>query len=182
MRWAGERSVGYTKGVKGNTYRPWWNNEIKQTRKERKEANKKRRKLENRNKTGVALDSQEWKKAIGEYNKKKIKAQRKINEAIMKEEDRKLEEIQRKKSEKEWWGFLNGPTELVQEQTNELRILGKISKDETEQRIFIKEYWENIGKIKNKGGCKKQKIKMRRKQIEIEQTYEITELEIKKIY
>ena len=43
VSWAGERSVGYTKGTRKNNYRPWWNKEIKQNWNARKEANRKRR-------------------------------------------------------------------------------------------------------------------------------------------
>ena len=46
MRSAGEKSVGYTKGIRKNNYRTWWNKNIKEKRKERKLANRKRRKLE----------------------------------------------------------------------------------------------------------------------------------------
>ena len=42
LRWAGERSVGCTKGTRKNHYRPWWNKEIKQKRIARREANRKK--------------------------------------------------------------------------------------------------------------------------------------------
>ena len=52
VRWADERSVGYTKGTRKNNCRPWWNKEIKQIGNARKEANRKRRQLERRKERG----------------------------------------------------------------------------------------------------------------------------------
>ena len=45
-------------------------------------------------------------KARNEYQKKKVEAQREINKAMMEEEDRKLEEMRRKKSNREYWEYL----------------------------------------------------------------------------
>ena len=39
LRCAGEKSVGYTKGIKIENYRNWWNKDIKEKRKQRKEIN-----------------------------------------------------------------------------------------------------------------------------------------------
>ena len=47
LRCVGEKSIEYTKGTKREAYRNWWNNDIKEKRKQRKEANKYRRRLEN---------------------------------------------------------------------------------------------------------------------------------------
>ena len=102
IRWARERSVGYTKGTIKNNYRPWWNTEIKQKRKARREANRKKRQLERRKEMGKEQNMREIIKARNEYQKKKVEAQREINKAMMEEEDRKLEEMRRKKSNREY--------------------------------------------------------------------------------
>ena len=52
LRWAGERSVGYTKGTRKNNYRPWWNKEIKQKRKARREANRKKKTTREKERNG----------------------------------------------------------------------------------------------------------------------------------
>ena len=56
LRWAGERSVGYTKGIRKNNYRPWWNKEIKQKRKARREANRKKKTTREKERNGKRTD------------------------------------------------------------------------------------------------------------------------------
>ena len=53
-------------------------------------------------------------KARNEYQKKKVEAQREINKAMMVEEDRKLEEMRKKKSNREYWEYLKGPEDREQ--------------------------------------------------------------------
>ena len=53
-------------------------------------------------------------KARNEYQKKKVEAQREINKAMMAEEDRKLEEMRKKKSNREYWEYLKGPEDREQ--------------------------------------------------------------------
>ena len=73
LRCAGEKSVGYTKGIKVAKYKDWWNKEIKDKRKQRKEANKQRRKLENElgRKKESFSKTKELQKAVKIYIKKK---------------------------------------------------------------------------------------------------------------
>ena len=54
-------------------------------------------------------------KARNEYQKKKVEAQREINRATMEEEDRKLEEMRRKKSNREYWDYLKGPEDRAEQ-------------------------------------------------------------------
>ena len=93
LRCAGEKSLGYTKGKKTVNYRSWWNNEIKQKRKERKQANKQRRKLENElERTNQDVSKmRELEKAVNVYKKKKMEAQGKIREAMQIEEEEENE-------------------------------------------------------------------------------------------
>ena len=114
VRWAGERSVVYTKGTRKKNYRPWWNKEIKQKRK----ANRKRRQLERRKEMGKEQNMREIIKR-NEYQKKKVKAQREINKAMMEEEDRKIEGMRRKKSNREYWDYLKGPEDREQKKEHE---------------------------------------------------------------
>ena len=53
-------------------------------------------------------------KARNEYQKKKVEAQREINKEIMAEEDRKLEEMRKKKCNREYWEYLKGPEDREQ--------------------------------------------------------------------
>ena len=74
VRWAGERSVGYTTGTKKNNYRPRWDKKIKQKRK----ANKKRRQLERRKEMGKEQNMTEIITARNEYQKRKLEVQKEI--------------------------------------------------------------------------------------------------------
>ena len=52
----------------------------------------------------------------------------------MEEEDRKLEEMRRKKSNREYWEYLKGPEDREQKNEHELYIENKISTNTDEQK------------------------------------------------
>ena len=76
---------------------------------------------------GKEQNTREIIKARNEYQKKKVEAQKEINKAMMEEEDRKLDEMRRKKSNREYWGYPKGPEDREQKKEHELYVDNKIS-------------------------------------------------------
>ena len=112
-----------------------------------------------------------------------MNTKREINKAMMAEEDRKLEEMRKKKSNREYWEYLKGPEDRKQKKVHELYIEDKISTNTDEQRKqrkYIKEFWEKIGRKKSNDKGKKYRIMMQRRNIAKEQNYKITKEDIKK--
>ena len=98
----------------------------------------------------------------------------------MAEEDRKLEEMRKKKSNREYWEYLKGPEDREQKKVHELCIEDKISTNTDEQRKYIKELWEKIGRKKSNDKGNIYRIMMQRRNIAKEQNYKITKEDIKK--
>ena len=96
------------------------------------------------------------------------------------EEDRKLEEMRKKKSNREYWEYLKGPEDREQKKEHELYIENKISTNTDEQKKYIKEFWEKIGRKKSNDKGKKYRIMMQRRNITKEQNYKITKEDVKK--
>ena len=112
----------------------------------------------------------EWRTACREYRKKKIDAQVTINEAMQKGEERKLEEIKRKKCNKEWWIYLKEDESRDEDQDIDLKMNGGINKDRGKINSYIKKYWEQLGKV-GSGEVNDQQIKFPRREIVSEQNY-----------
>ena len=182
MRSAGEKGVGYTTGIRRSNYKSWWNNEIKQKRRERKEANRKKRKIENERRSLKPEEitkemNNEWNLVCREYMRRKMDTHTTINKAMQNEEERKLEEIRKKKSNREWWLYLKEDENKEEDKEIDLKINGEITNDQGKIENFIKNYWEELGK-KDNIELRNQPIKMTCKQLKSEQNYKIDKIDI----
>ena len=76
LKWSAEKTIGYKKTESKGKYRPWWNSDIKTKRNERREANRKRKKLESDRDNGGIIDESVIVEARKEYEHKKNRSKR----------------------------------------------------------------------------------------------------------
>ena len=111
-----------------------------------------------------------------------MEAQSKIREALIIEEGRKMKELKQKKSEKEYWKYIKGEDEyeIETEGNRTLRIEGVLNTEEEKNKIYIKKYWEGIGRKEERQSERetKSKVRIKNKELNREQNYEITKGEI----
>ena len=177
LRNVGEKTIGYEKRRNEGVYRPWWNDQIKKARRERKQANKKRREMEKRRERGENIEDHEIAGEIQKYKNKQEEVKREIKEAMIKEEIRELQEIKNSRDEKKWWKYIKGPGVRTRgDKTTELKIRNEITRDKNKIEEHIKEYWEEIGRKRENRGI--QEIVIKQSRIEEEQKYEIKKKEI----
>ena len=143
IRCVGEKKIEYIK-QRCKTYRPWWNEEIKIKRTERKRINKELRKLKDRKERGEVITENEINEAKARYEKKKQETKVAIERAMRKEEKRKVEELNENKSNREWWNYLKGPQVKRGEKRMKMLIEGEETEDEEKIGRHIKSYWERI--------------------------------------
>ena len=178
LRHIGEKNIGYVNNRFCKKYRPWWNENIKNKRVERKRLNKEFRKLKMRRTRGEAVDEVEFERAKRAYEIKKLETKVEIEKAMRTEEKRKVEELNNKKSNREWWKYIKGPQIVKEEDKIQMNIGGEITEDKEKIKEHIKRYWEGIkGRVGSDNIA--MTVRMERSQIEAEQDYEITIIDIK---
>ena len=179
LRNSGERTIGYIKETQNRRYRPWWNEDIKRLRKQRKAALRELKRLEKRREEGERIEDREVRLAEDRYNQKKQETRESIQEAIIKEEKRKVEELRRRKDNREWWQYMKGPPLRKEKEEIKLIIGGQTTEEETRIKEHIKEYWERIGGMEERRQEGRElKVEMEHHQIAEKQNYEISRRDI----
>ena len=146
MEGVAKRTIGRTKGgVKRGKRNEWWNQGIKDARKERKRLNKECRKLRDRMERGEDVNREQYEDAWEKYKAQKKKVHILIKNARSDSERKKIDELKEKGEEgsREWYRYLRG--DKIQSKVDEIVVNGSKIKDKTEISKEIKKFWQDIG-------------------------------------
>ena len=148
---AAEDTIGRTKprdNVRGSKRKSWWNSEIDQARKERRQLNRKCRRLK-RNRENSEEQRREYDRVWEEYRNKQREVKRLIRKAKGDEEREKVKELREMGEEggKEWYKFMRGEEGRKMERVEELIVNDRRVRKRREKIKVVEEYWKDIGGV-----------------------------------
>ena len=148
VRKAAIRKVGYvrTKNRK-RTDRPWWNEDIRNARRERKRCNRLCRRLRKRRNESEEAKN-EYQNAWEAYVKQQRLTKRKIMNAKSKCERNVIQSLREKGmvGGREWQNFLRGESKSNNE-CESLKVNGEVITDKVRMKESVKEFWEEVGGV-----------------------------------
>ena len=126
----------------------WWNKEIDRARKERKQLNRKCRRLR-RCRENSEAERMEYDRVFEEYRSKQQEVKRLIKKAKRNEEREIVKELRQKGEEgdREWYKFLRGEEGRKVERVEELLMNGRRVREREEMIKAVEEYWRDIGGV-----------------------------------
>ena len=143
------RQIGLVKmGGRKRKSNPWWNEDIRESRKERKELNRRCRWLrKKRNESDEA--EEEYQNAWEAYVKQQRRVKRKIREAKAKCEKDAIQSLRERGVEggQEWYRFLRGEQFSDGGGVESLKVNGELVTDKKKMKECIKDFWEEIGGV-----------------------------------
>ena len=146
---AAASQIGYVRAsARKRRSRPWWNDEIRDARKERKRLNKVCRQLRKRRHESEEAEN-EYLNAWTAYVSQQRMTKRKIMKAKVASERSVIQSLREKGMEggREWYRFLRGEGMPDSENVESLKVNGAVVTDKEEMRRAIKEFWEEIGGV-----------------------------------
>ena len=147
VRLAAERKIGIRKNMnKRKQNKPWWNVDISNARKERKNLNKVCRRM--RAARGSEDASAEvYNNAWKEYQDKRKQVKSMIRRAVERYEKNKICELREKGEEvqKAWYKFMRGENYSKGTDVKELKVNGEMISGLEEIKDAISEHWQKIG-------------------------------------
>ena len=128
--------------------KPWWNDDIREARNERKRLNKVCRSLRKRRHESDENEA-EYQNAWEAYVRQQRQTKRKIRDAKVKCERGVIQSLREKGVEggREWYRFLRGEQMSDREDVESLKVNGVCVTDKQEMKVAIKEFWEDIGGV-----------------------------------
>ena len=128
--------------------KPWWNESIKEARKERKRLNRECRWLRKKRRESEEAEVR-YQNVWETYVRQQRLTKRKIREAKVKCERSTIQSLKEKGLEggREWYIFLRGERMNETKDVKGLRVNGEWVTDEKEIKESVKKFWEDIGGV-----------------------------------
>ena len=146
---AGVSKIGFVRrsGKKWKN-KPWWNEDIKEARRQRKNLNRECRWLKKRRHDSDAAEV-EYQNAWAAYVRQQRMTKRKIRDAKVKCERSTIQSLKEKglQGGREWYRFMRGESINENEDVQTLKVNEECVTDERIIKEAVKEFWEEIGGV-----------------------------------
>ena len=149
VRSAGVSEIGYVRmSEKKRKNKPWWNEEIKEARRLRKNLNRECRRLKKRRHESEEAEV-EYQSAWAAYVRQQRLTKRKIRDAKVKCEKSTIQSLKEKglQGGREWYRFMRGENITESEGVKDLKVNDRYVSDEEEMKEAVKMFWEDIGGV-----------------------------------
>ena len=149
VRSAGVSEIGFVKiSGKKRKNKPWWNEDVKEARRLRKDLNRRCRWLKKKRHESEEAE-REYQSAWAAYVNQQRLTKRKIREAKVKCERSTIQSLKEKGLEggREWYRFMRGESMTESEDVKTLIVNGVCVTDEKEIQEAVKMFWEDIGGV-----------------------------------
>ena len=149
VRSAGVSEIGYVRmSGKKRKNKPWWNEEIKEARRLRKNLNRECRRLKKRRHESEEAEV-EYQSAWAAYVRQQRLTKRKIRDAKVKCEKSTIQSLKEKglQGGREWYRFMRGENITESEGVKDLKVNDRYVSDEEEMKEAVKMFWEDIGGV-----------------------------------
>ena len=149
VRSAAESKIGYVRvGRRKKVRKPWWNDEIREARKERKRMSRQCRWLRKKRHESDEAEN-EYQNAWEIYVKQQRLTKRMIVKAKVKCERNVIESLREKGMEggREWYKFLRGENMSSNAGVESLKVNGEVITEKEGMREAIKQFWEEVGGV-----------------------------------
>ena len=146
---AATSQIGYVKmSARKRACKPWWNEEIKDARRERKRLNRVCRQMRKRRHESEEAEG-EYQNAWTAYVSQQRVVKRKIMNAKVRCERNVIQSLREKGVEggREWYRFLRGERMPDSENVESLKVNGALVTEKEDIRRVVKEFWEEIGGV-----------------------------------
>ena len=157
--------IGYVRmSGRKRVNKPWWNDDIRIARRERKRLNKQCRWLKKKRHESEATE-EEYQNAWSEYVKQQRLTKKKIKDAKVKCERSTIQCLREKGMEggREWYRFMRGESMTENGDVKVLKVNGECITDEKRMKDAIKQFWEEIGGVGEVFDVRTDRITLERK-------------------
>ena len=149
VRSAGESKIGFVRmSGKKRKNKPWWNEDIKDARRQRKNLNRECRWRKKKRHESEAAEL-EYQSAWTAYVRQQRLTKRMIRDAKVKCERNTIQSLKEKglQGGREWYRFMRGESVTENEDVKALKVNDEYVTDEEEMKEAVKMFWEDIGGV-----------------------------------